>query len=501
MKKFVLLLTTFIMLILIGGCTSTSLDANDKIVAPVNKMIPIEGKWEIYELMGGFGEVNDNTKGDFLNKSAQFSIDAVMLGDFFWGNPNYKVKNVKTDEYLVSRREAIADNLGIKEEYISVITVTSEDVYLCEFIKINEKEMIGFIQNDVYRIKKVSDSTDMSFSKKVSLGEEMNTKGYFNENDKGHKTGLLFGLRYPVKLKNGSTQYEYRTLWISAKDKVLAPILETKGIFFPRKSGFWRLESKRIVEKDKAEDILIAYNISKRKSDEGEFAFDGWENKNGSITRKICYVGNDYVSFESLGLGSYIDSREKWEEGRLQIQPVDNLITMKGVSIIDFFGKEGLSTMEAAKMGFLESIDGREIDYIKSFGEDKNFGLIRKNGHWYFIGRIFYKEGENKKFADYNLNIIPPTKLIYYDTLYLTWNEIKDSVPEAVDAFTSPNRDIAVITTKSKIQIYTISMGKLSKTPIKTIPLKDGEMVIMAEWARGDYVLNWEDNFIKDIIK
>lgn len=497
MKRFIMYLLTFFMLIA-GGCTGTSLDANDKIIAPVNKIIPIEGKWEIKDFNG---EDSNKEMGNFYKKTAQFSADAAMIGNYFWCAPNYKIRSVKTSEYLVSRREAIMDNLGIKDDYVSVITVTSEDVYICEFLKINDNEMIAFIQNAVYRMKKVSEKVDINFSKKVSLGEKTNAKGYFNENDRGHKTGLMFGLRYPVNSKDGSKQYEYRTLWISAKDKAFAPILETKGIFFPRKSGFWRLESERIEENDRKEDILSAYNISKRKSNESELLLDGWENKTGSIIRKICYVGNDYVSFETSGLGYYIDSKEKWEENRLQIQPVDNLITMNGVSIVDFFGEEGQSIMEAAKSGFLESVDGRGIDYIKGFDEDKNFGLSRRNGHWYFVGRIDYKEGDSKKFADYHLNLIPPSKLVYYDTLYLTWNEIKDRVPEAVDAFTSPNKDIAVITTKNKIQIYTMTMGGLAKSPVETIPLKDGEMVIMAEWARGDYVSSWENSFINNIKK
>lgn len=497
MKRFIVYLLSFFMLIA-GGCTGTSLDANEKIIAPVNKIIPIEGKWDISEING---EDSNKELGGFYKKTAQFSIDAAMIGNYFWRAPNYKIRNVKTREYLVSRREAVLDNLGIKDEYISVITVTSEDVYICEFLKINDNDMIAFIQNDVYRMKKVSDKVDMNFSKKVSHGEKTNAKGYFNENDRGHKTGLMFGLRSPVKSKDSSIQYEYRTLWISAKDKVFAPILETKGIFFPRKSGFWRLEAERIEQNHRKEDIISAYNISKRKSNENKLLQDRWENKTGSITRKICYVGNDYVSFETSGFGGYIDSREKWEENRLQIQPVDNLITMKGVSITDFFGEEGQTIMDAAKIGFLESVDGRGIDYIKDFDEDKNFGLLRRNGHWYFAGRIDYKEGDDKKFADYHLNLIPPSKLVYYDTLYLTWNEIKDRVPEAVDAFTSPNKDIAIITTKNKIQIYTMSMGRLAKSPIKTIPLKDGEMVIMAEWARGDYVLSWGNSFIKNIKK
>jgi len=60
---------------------------------------------------------------------------------------------------------------------------------------------------------------------------------------------------------------------------------------------------------------------------------------------------------------------------------------------------------------------------------------------------------------------------------------------------------IKFIRNNNKINIYAINNGELGESPLKSIPLKDGEMVIMAEWASGSYVENWESSFISNIKK
>jgi hypothetical protein len=57
--------------------------------------------------------------------------------------------------------------------------------------------------------------------------------------------------------------------------------------------------------------------------------------------------------------------------------------------------------------------------------------------------------------------------------LALSWQNIKDKVPEAVDAFTSPNRNIALVKTKNKIHIYTIDAEQLGKA-LAELDLREG---------------------------
>ena len=59
---------------------------------------------------------------------------------------------------------------------------------------------------------------------------------------------------------------------------------------------------------------------------------------------------------------------------------------------------------------------------------------MRKNGHWFLTGRINYRNDGVLAQKDFDLKIIPPANLIAYDTLALSWHNIKDRVPDALDA-------------------------------------------------------------------
>ena len=48
--------------------------------------------------------------------------------------------------------------------------------------------------------------------------------------------------------------------------------------------------------------------------------------------------------------------------------------------------------------------------------------------------------------------------------------------------------------------MYLIEDGKILEEPLRKIPLKDGESVIMAEWCEKDYVDKWESAFKDDTI-
>ena len=97
---------------------------------------------------------------------------------------------------------------------------------------------------------------------------------------------------------------------------------------------------------------------------------------------------------------------------------------------------------------------------------------------------------------EFDIKLLPPANLVFYDALYPGWQSIKDRVPNALDAFTSPNKDIAVVKTKSKLYIFGINGEQLNSIPLGEIALDEGTTIIMAEWATGFYVDDWEKNFL-----
>jgi len=69
-----------------------------------------------------------------------------------------------------------------------------------------------------------------------------------------------------------------------------------------------------------------------------------------------------------------------------------------------------------------------------------------------------------------------------------------------VDAYTSPNKDIALIIAKDTLYIYTLTNNELSKAPVKKYKLNPGESVVMAEWVLGSYVGKWQQSFERNDI-
>ena len=81
--------------------------------------------------------------------------------------------------------------------------------------------------------------------------------------------------------------------------------------------------------------------------------------------------------------------------------------------------------------------------------------------------------------------------MVFYNNLNIPWTRVKNHVPSAIDVFTSPAKDLALVVTDKEIIVYRMYQENLAAPPLERIPLKEGEEVIMAEWALGHYVENW----------
>jgi len=99
MNKLKLVIMLFFILIL-QGC-NIELDDGDNIVSPKNPNIAIQGTWEIKEKTyvkdGGL----KNNQSNISNKKVVFSDDYIYINKKLIKDPEYKSKNVNTNEYLL----------------------------------------------------------------------------------------------------------------------------------------------------------------------------------------------------------------------------------------------------------------------------------------------------------------------------------------------------------------------------------------------------------------
>lgn len=481
MKRFYAGLVLLFIALFAAGCTGSSMEAADKISPPHNRLIPVVGTWEAAGVIESgvlkLGELPETWAG----KSLQFSDEYVLLGDSILEEPNYKIKRVNKEEYLLYGHKALPENIGISGKELDVITVTNGDKFLCEILRVNDEVLILEIDSNRLYLKKISGQ--VSRRSDIKYREIDGGTDSAADTDQGpDRTGVLVGL---------CDSNNYRTLWIAATDKKLHPVLDTQDILFPRRSGFWRMEANRVTEAGYMEDFIVAHPVIKEQNEEKintPVEPLKQEGKTGSITRRIHYVGNDYVSIESKD-GDTMEST-------LQVLPIDSLPGIKEVKLSDLSGEAGAASMEEGRREAAEALKAGGGSLTGDAAQAESFGLERKMGHWFFRGRINYRKDNKAHFADYNINVIPPAELIFYDELSVPWTVVKDRVPEAVDVFTSPNRDIALVITRTELVVFGIKNGGLESQPLGKVRLKAGEAVIMAEWATGRYVEAWENSFI-----
>lgn len=526
MKVAKSLIVFFLISLILSACSGPNTDSAEKILSPENQSIAIKGTWEISEVLVDHTS-NGEDQNQWLHKKVQFSNEYISIEESVIRGPQYQMKRVSGDQYLLFNSKALPGNFTFPHGEIEVITIIDGDKFFCEVLVINENAIVLRLQNTSFYLNKLSSRVD-EYMHEENDGQDSTNTNISDSGDKPVSTGVLIGLRsvnnkdHKGSLGEPAGDYNYRTLWISSENKNINPVFEMENIFFPRRSGFWKLHVESATENHKKEQYVVANNIligdrleeiqlktramninplSINSEDEEDLVqhidFSRWGEKLGEIETKINYISNDYISIEKVGKGGYLVGNDSWEKSSLQLIPIDVLPSGPAVKIDDILDETGGIYMRSA----LESTaDHLQIDNLDILYKDElmeNFGIKRRLGHWFLKGRINYIGDKKFKVADYNINLMPPSEVVVYDSLYVPWTNIKDRVPRALDAYTSPNRDIAIVFTKDELLIYSIEGNKLGNQAIERLRLSEDEVAIMAEWATGHYIENWRDVFIQ----
>ncbi|KNY30049.1 hypothetical protein [Pseudobacteroides cellulosolvens] len=552
MIKALKLSALMLIFVLLPGCFTMGKSPGIEIAPPKNNILPFEGVWEVVNYInGGFPSSKKKDVESWIGKKAVFSTYGIKVGDNIWAKTGYKVKRVVAEDYFLFRYGISSIDFTASEKEVSVTTITSGDKFLYDFIRISNDEALLSIQGSIYMIKRLDKNIDQMLVRELANMKDQENETQLQTESESMSSGLLLGIRF-IKNNGSITEYGYKTLWIACKDSVFHPVLETDNIFLPRKNGFWKVESDRVkvsssevvgkegthestiggVFKDTAtknaelreEDKLMVYNpyqLNNKSVDSGTSnlsdkskslnssiiqppnnkeqngLFSNWKN----VYRKILFIGNDYASMEVTYRDKLSNEKEGKEINIMKVQPVDNITGEHGLKISHIAGDKGLKMLRDSRNSLISGLRSSGGSMMDESIEEENFYMQRKNGHWFLKGRLNYNNNGVFGYHDFNINLIIPYTLVRYDVLALPWTDIKDRVPDAVDAFTSPNEDLAVIVSESKLYVYQINEGRLKYEPYAKIKLNKGESVIMAEWATGNYVDNWEDTFMKNDYK
>ena len=467
-----------------------NMEVRDKIMPPENTNISIEGIWEIKKFSIFNTSSNKETMSNFeaskmIGKKAAFSSKYGFFIDEISLSPKYKTKNVNTKDYFSYIYKLNIDNIGIKNKKAEVISVISDGKLFYEFIKIDDNNMILQRQGIFFYLEKIGEDTE-KFFKENNL-KERKTKGDIEKlkEDKLLRSGVLIGLRDDDPNNSNSIENKlssYRTIWIPSKNRKLLDILQVESLFLPRMDGFWRIGVNRYTLKGKDfKDEILAYN---KHEEENKKSFIDDKNEI-NIYKKIVFAGNDYLCME------YKKIQDENSKDFYRVLPIHATKNRRGIKISDIFGEEGKKAIKNSAEAFLASQDQSSMKDIEREPNEENFSLARSNGYWIVKGRLNDKNIIGHEYKDYNININPSNKMISFNTFSISWNEVKSRIPDAVDAYTSPNKDIALIISNDNIKVYEMNGNELSSKALYKIPIKKSESIIMAEWATGDYLEKW----------
>jgi len=490
-----------ISVLLMTGCSSDKYESSDKIGRPLNLTAPIKGNWRVASCINeaddaeNLRSVEDTAIGSVL----KFSHDKIVFGNNQFENISYKIKRVRADEYFLHKNHEVRNKMSFSDGEIFVITVYSEDKFLYEFIKDSRGKVLLNMDEKYYILERMDDEglEAAGQDEGISVASVSQVQ---EEEDIETRSGLLLGVREPAGGNNETGEYRYVTYWIAYVDDMIRPVLYASDIYLPRMNGFWKVKMEKRPGSGGYEDAIVASKVSGKG---GEFVLEPLYDVSGKseakLKRTIQYVGNDYICVENTIVEDRGDGNEKVYKKTLRTLPVDNLDRADdGIKISDLVGENAAIAVEDAVKETLRNLSGRTIEIENINEQEQNFSLFRKTGHWFFKGRLNYVMDGQNSYTDFNINVLPPSNMVAYDTLHIPWTYLKDKIPEASDIYTSPNRDIAVVLTGDEILVFEIGRGNTLEGLLTTISLSRGSSVIMAEWATGDYVLNWEKSFIKN---
>lgn len=496
MKKIIQIIFLLLSLFLMTSCNIDDGPAAERIMAPENQTSPINGKWIISSNINEIKSDEIELKSDpHLNKEVLFHKDAVVIGEEYSTEPSFKFKTVNAYDYLLYKYKTTPNNLGIEDSTINVITILNENQYFYEFIKHGDEELLVNIEDNFYKLSKLVDEVSIEEINRY-IDVERNTIRALNiEELDDSKSGLLLGIKTPTYDEKGKlADWNYKTIWINSLNNKIIGVYELDDLLVPRKNGFWMVNVNRnynglIQDQITATPLFKLPEISTIDEDEMEIllssrAYGKEEQDSVAVLNNILFIGNDYISIEKI-------NKFKQEKKTLEVYAMDNIEEKRPINLSDLIGEDGKRIFTEGAQSVVS------IDTQISLNEE-NVGIVRKSGYWTIKGRVNYVQNDEELYKDFNIKAIPPKEMINYDAHIISWNELKMSIPETLDAFTSPNNDIIVVSTHSHLLIYNIIDGGLSNIPLAKIKLPENSSIIMSEWSVGRYPTIWQNEVIKN---
>ena len=459
---------------IISGCTSIEFNIEETIKPPEIDNVAIHGTWRIEKYISiikgqsDLNEAEESNRKKYVGKDAIFDNEICAIGIEVCTNPEYKIIRTAADTFLKSTYQINIESLGLKRDKVNVVTISTANKFFNQLIVTNDMTAYVYLENGFLLLKKISDSVDDKV-KQNSVGKVADNKSNEEfEEDPLLRSGVLIGVR--------SADNTYCTIWIYSKNREIKAVSYREQLLVPRSHGFWEAGG---IQHMGQKLYAVPFATSKLQLlPIGDGVNTILTDKPGA---KILFLGNDYIGIE--------------HNFKLNVLPMDNIGVGKAVKISDIILDNSFNVsneFERARQDIVSTLDKDKLKSIVGEFDEGNFTLKRRNGHWIMKSRLYFKEDYNgHKYEDFDLNFVVPSTLISYDEMDIPWNNIKSKLPWTVDAYMSPNKEIAVLASRDSLNIYPVQKRNIVNKQLMKIPLSEGDSIIMAEWATGKYADIW----------
>ena len=420
---------------------------------------------------------NQDIDGDYFKGLGMIlSGEVIQIGTDTVSKPSIKVMRIKTYDYFLTRYKIAPQQVGLTDSEMVLYTITDAKGFSARIYRVNDNRVALERNNILLYFNQTEELTDTGIIVKTdSTGNPSSTPP-------SNANGVMIGLRGQRETDKDGVfgPSPYRTLWITQKRGHGVEVYEVPDILFPR-NVFYQLKVERQENIDVVRETLVLKNLADQTVTREAAPPQGL-----SRFSDITFVSNDYLSVA----GRLNLEKDQGEMNLYSTRNIANLMYENRVGITDLFGPEGLPIMKSAANIAIANAKPAQVEGLGPMQEN-SFILKRYNGRWIYEGRINSADEESDKGLTFPMNFRDNVRVYRYDTLEPNWSQIRNSVPAALDAVSSPDDFFTVVRTKDELLIYSKDpSGNLLDSPIAKIDLQDEE-IIMHEWALGNFVDDW----------
>ena len=298
------------------------------------------------------------------------------------------------------------------------------------------------------------------------------------------QTAVLIGLRTDHPATETSHAYsDYRTVLIAPEDGQVVEASQGEGILMPYNQDFWMIEP--VVEKNQGKEVQILSAAPAKRQDTEATVTNTEVDLPASetdlptsdepviVSEKLLFAGNRDVAIEQEALSA--DHAEPLK--LFWVKHIDQLTANRNtqplleshVPLSEIFPVPGQDTI-VPSLGDLED-------------SPSNWTIVRKPGRW-TAQQVDYNDNQTSYEVRDLLQPLP-REVVSYDKLSVAWEEIWQREPEAVDAYSSPNKDLVAIVKEEGIAFY-LNSTRLSNQPSLSLEFQPGESIVMVQWAASE---------------